>query len=65
MWGRFSVSHQRGASIVHKIDTDTSKVLVLGLRALSKSSMVHQGELPTVGCPQTFVVWQGLRETSG
>ena len=40
------MSHQVRANGVHQIDTGSNSVPVLGLRPLSKSLRVHQGQPP-------------------
>lgn len=59
------MSNQVEASGVQQIGTDPNSMLVLGLRPLMNSLRVHQGQLLPIWCLQTFVVMQGLWDSSG
>lgn len=50
------MSHQVLISGIPQTDTDSNLVAVLGLRQVSKSTRIHQGQFPPAGYPQTFVV---------
>ena len=57
------MSHQVRANGVHQIDTGSNSVPVLGLRPLSKSLRVHQGQPPPPPGTLELLWWD--RESSG
>ena len=47
---------------IHQTDTHSNSELVLGLKWLSESLRVQQGQLPPAWDWWTFVVWLDLKE---
>ena len=64
-WSRFLVIHQVWVSGIPQIDTDSNLVAVLGLRQVSKSPRIHQGQLLPAGYPQSTcrLLWWGVSES--